>query len=82
MIKSHQTNMPMAEKQLKTTQLPKISVQVLLTDSHLTAITLDGGQSRPLHKRLILYIRLAFTPSHCVFFLMSPIFSLHVNMFI
>jgi len=75
----------MAEKLMKTTQLPKISAQVLLTDSHLTAVTLDGGQSRwSLQKGLILYISLTEVFQNFTFcvFLMSPIFSLHVNMFI
>lgn len=61
--------MPTAEKLLQKPQLPKIPVQALLTDSHLTAVTLDEEQSRPPHKCLILYIRLTIsvTTSHCVF---------------
>lgn len=51
----------------ETTQLPKIPVQVLLIDSHLTAITLDEEQSRLLQKHTMLCLPIPFTSSHCVF---------------
>lgn len=51
----------MAEKLLKKPQWPKTLVQVLLTDSCFTAITLHREHLQhlqPLFKCLILYIRL------------------------